>query len=148
MAGRAAWVGEHQQGVAIAVEPQVHDVEHVAGRLTLRPQAFARSAPERGAARLQRDAQRLGAGEIVLNCMDSDGVRRGYDLEQLAAVRRLCGVPLVASGGAGEPSHFADVFRIADVDGALAASVFHSGRIRIPELKRSLRAEGVEVRDA
>ena len=94
------------------------------------------------------EAQRLGAGEIVLNCMDSDGVRRGYDLEQLAAVRRLCGVPLVASGGAGEPSHFADVFRIADVDGALAASVFHSGRIRIPELKRSLRAEGVEVRDA
>ena len=92
--------------------------------------------------------QGLGAGEIVLNCMDSDGVRRGYDLEQLAAVRRLCGVPLVASGGAGEPSHFADVFRIADVDGALAASVFHSGKVRIPELKRSLRAQGVEVRDA
>ncbi|MCW5579811.1 MAG: imidazole glycerol phosphate synthase subunit HisF [Luteimonas sp.] len=94
------------------------------------------------------EAQRLGAGEIVLNCMDSDGVRRGYDLEQLAAVRALCGVPLVASGGAGEPAHFVDVFREADVDGALAASVFHSGRIRIPELKRALRAEGVEVRDA
>ena len=95
-----------------------------------------------------REVQQRGAGEIVLNCMASDGVRRGYDLEQLAAVRAVCEVPLVASGGAGEPAHFADVFREADVDGALAASVFHSGKVRIPELKRSLRAQGVEVRDA
>jgi len=93
------------------------------------------------------EAQRLGAGEIVLNCMDSDGVRKGYDLAQLREVRGLCDVPLVASGGAGEPAHFADVFREADVDGALAASVFHSGRIRIPDLKRFLRDQGVEVRD-
>ncbi len=93
-------------------------------------------------------AQRLGAGEIVLNCMDSDGVRRGYDIEQLSAVRAICEVPLVASGGAGEPAHFADVFQRADVDGALAASVFHSGRIAIPELKRFLRAQDIEVRDA
>ena len=92
-------------------------------------------------------AQQLGAGEIVLNCMDSDGVRRGYDLEQLAAVRARCGVPLVASGGAGEPAHFAEVFQHADVDGALAASVFHSGRIAIPDLKRFLRAQAIEVRD-
>ena len=93
------------------------------------------------------EAQRLGAGEFVLNCMDSDGVRRGYDIEQLQAARALCAVPLVASGGAGEPAHFAQVFQQADVDGALAASVFHSGAIRIPELKRTLRAEGIEVRD-
>lgn len=93
-------------------------------------------------------AQRLGAGEVVLNCMDSDGVRRGYDIEQLSAVRAICEVPLVASGGAGEPAHFADVFQRADVDGALAASVFHSGRIAIPELKRFLRAQDIEVRDA
>ena len=93
------------------------------------------------------EAQRLGAGEIVLNCMDSDGVRRGYDIEQLQAARALCAVPLVASGGAGEPAHFTQVFQQADVDGALAASVFHSGTIRIPELKRTLRAEGIEVRD-
>lgn len=92
-------------------------------------------------------AQQLGAGEIVLNCMDSDGVRRGYDLEQLAAVRARCEVPLVASGGAGEPAHFAEVFQHADVDGALAASVFHSGRIAIPDLKRFLRAQAIEVRD-
>ena len=93
------------------------------------------------------EAQRLGAGEIVLNCMDSDGVRSGYDLEQLRAVRALCTVPLVASGGAGAPEHFEAAFREADVDGALAASVFHSGKVRIPELKAFLRERGVEVRN-
>jgi cyclase len=93
------------------------------------------------------EAQRLGAGEIVLNCMDSDGVRRGYDVEQLKAARALCAVPLVASGGAGEPEHFAQVFQQADADGALAASVFHSGQIAIPELKRYLRSQKIEVRD-
>ena len=93
------------------------------------------------------EAQRLGAGEIVLNCMDSDGVRRGYDVEQLSAARTLCTVPLVASGGAGEPEHFAQVFQQADADGALAASVFHSGQIAIPELKRYLRSQRIEVRD-
>jgi cyclase len=94
------------------------------------------------------EAQRLGAGEIVLNCMDSDGVRRGYDLAQLQEARTLCEVPLVASGGAGEMQHFAAVFRDADVDGALAASVFHSGAIAIPALKRYLRSQQIEVRDA
>jgi cyclase len=93
-----------------------------------------------------REAQAQGAGEIVLNCMDSDGVRRGYDVEQLKAVRAICTVPLVASGGAGEIGHFVDAFRDADVDAALAASVFHSGAIAIPELKRALRAQGIEVR--
>lgn len=93
-----------------------------------------------------RDAQVLGAGEIVLNCMDSDGVRKGYDLEQLKAVRAICDVPLVASGGAGTVEHFVDAFREADVDAALAASVFHSGTIAIPDLKRVLRERGVEVR--
>ncbi|WP_374011723.1 imidazole glycerol phosphate synthase subunit HisF [Pseudoxanthomonas koreensis] len=92
------------------------------------------------------EAQRLGAGEIVLNCMDNDGVRRGYDVEQLRQARALCRVPLVASGGAGEMAHFADVFEQADVDGALAASVFHSGAIPIPELKRFLRERQIEVR--
>jgi cyclase len=92
------------------------------------------------------EAQRRGAGEIVLNCMGSDGVRQGYDIAQLSAVRGLCRVPLVASGGAGSPRHFAQVFREADVDAALAASVFHSGEIRIPDLKRELRAAGIEVR--
>src|SRR5690554_2091475 len=93
------------------------------------------------------EAQRLGAGEIVLNCMDSDGVRRGYDIAQLAAVREVCSVPLVASGGAGAVEHFTEAFEKADVDGALAASVFHGGAIAIAGLKAALRARGIEVRD-
>ncbi|MEI4517549.1 MULTISPECIES: imidazole glycerol phosphate synthase subunit HisF [unclassified Stenotrophomonas] len=93
------------------------------------------------------EAQRRGAGEIVLNCMDSDGVRRGYDVAQLRQARALCSVPLIASGGAGDMQHFADVFDQADVDGALAASVFHSGAIAIPALKQFLREQQIEVRD-
>jgi cyclase len=93
-----------------------------------------------------REVQERGAGEIVLNCMASDGVRRGYDLDQLVAVRRACKVPLIASGGAGAPEHFRDVFRQARVDGALAASVFHTGAITIPDLKRFLRDQAIEVR--
>lgn len=93
------------------------------------------------------EAQQRGAGEIVLNCMGSDGVRTGYDIGQLRAVRERCSVPLVASGGAGEAAHFAQVFHGADVDAALAASVFHSGAVSIGELKRYLREQGIEVRD-
>lgn len=91
-------------------------------------------------------AQELGAGEIVLNCMGSDGVREGYDTEQLQAVRRVCSVPLVASGGAGRMEHFSEVFQKADVDGALAASVFHSGTVRIPALKAFLLEQGISIR--
>jgi cyclase len=93
-----------------------------------------------------REAQDRGAGEIVLNCMASDGVRTGYDIGQLRQVRAVCRVPLIASGGAGTPEHFADVFEQARVDGALAASVFHSGAIAIPDLKRYLREQHIEVR--
>ena len=93
-----------------------------------------------------REIQDRGGGEIVLNCMGSDGVRRGYDVEQLSKIREICHVPLVASGGAGAVEHFTAVFKEADVDAALAASVFHSGAIVIGDLKRELRAAGVEVR--
>lgn len=92
------------------------------------------------------EVQQRGAGEIVLNCMGSDGVRRGYDLEQLKAARAICQVPLIASGGAGELAHFRDAFVEADVDGALAASVFHSAVIAIPALKRYLHEQHVPVR--
>ena len=92
------------------------------------------------------EVQRRGAGEIVLNCMSSDGVRQGFDIAQLRAVREVCRVPLVASGGAGEMEHFTEVFRTAQADAALAASVFHSGEIPIPRLKRRLRSAGIEVR--
>ncbi|MCP4044800.1 MAG: imidazole glycerol phosphate synthase subunit HisF [Gammaproteobacteria bacterium] len=87
-----------------------------------------------------------GAGEIVLNCMGSDGTRQGFDVEQLKAARALVSIPLIASGGAGSISHFIDVFEQADVDGALAATVFHNNKIPIPALKQSLSAVGVGVR--
>ena len=93
-----------------------------------------------------REVQDRGAGEIVLNCMNRDGVRRGYDIEQLASVRAICGIPLIASGGAGEMSHFSEVFTQAQVDGALAASVFHSAAIPIPDLKSYLIDAGIRIR--
>jgi imidazole glycerol-phosphate synthase subunit HisF len=93
-----------------------------------------------------REVQDRGAGEIVLNCMNQDGVRKGYDLKQLSEVRAVCDVPLIASGGAGEMQHFADVFKIAGVDGGLAASVFHKSIIDIKDLKRFLQTQDVEIR--
>ena len=92
------------------------------------------------------EAQQRGAGEIVLNMMNQDGVRQGYDLPQLKVIRALCHVPLVASGGAGTPEHFLEAFRDAEVDGALAASVFHKKIINIGELKTYLAQQGVEIR--
>jgi cyclase len=78
--------------------------------------------------------------------MNQDGVRKGYDIKQLSAVRAVCNVPLIASGGAGEMQHFADAFNTADVDGALAASVFHKSIIDIQELKTFLRSQDVSIR--
>ncbi|MEC8310895.1 MAG: imidazole glycerol phosphate synthase subunit HisF [Pseudomonadota bacterium] len=93
-----------------------------------------------------REAQQRGAGEIVLNCMNNDGVKRGYDLDQLALVRAAVSVPVIASGGAGDYQHFADLFQKTGIDGGLAASVFHSGQIPIPDLKHYLRQHEIEVR--
>lgn len=92
------------------------------------------------------EAQKRGAGEIVLNCMNQDGVRKGYDLKQLRLVRDLINIPLVASGGAGAVAHFKDVFDTCDVSGALAASVFHKNIIHIRDLKHDLQSSGIPVR--
>jgi cyclase len=94
------------------------------------------------------EVERRGAGEIVLNCMNQDGVRKGYDVAQLAAVRAVARIPLIASGGAGAMEHFKEVFEVARVDGALAASVFHTAAIDIGELKRYLAAAGLAIRPA
>ena len=93
-----------------------------------------------------KEVQQRGAGEIVLNCMNQDGVRQGYDIKQLEQARAVCNIPLIASGGAGDISHFVEVFTQADVDGALAASVFHKGIIPMNELKQTLKNEQVEIR--
>lgn len=132
------------QCVVVGVDSQFQDGEWRVHKYTGDPNA------RRGAGRLTMDwiveAQTLGAGEIVLNCIDQDGVRNGYDVLQLKAARARLTIPLVASGGAGSPDHFRQVFQEADVSGALAASVFHSGAVRIPDLKKSLDQDGIEVR--
>lgn len=90
--------------------------------------------------------QAKGAGEIVLNMMNQDGVRQGYDLQQLITMRNVCKVPLIASGGAGAVEHFAHAFKKTNVDGALAASVFHKQVINIGHLKQYLKQENIQVR--
>lgn len=92
------------------------------------------------------EIQRLGAGEVVLNCMDSDGTGQGFDLEQLKLARKLLTVPLIASGGASTVRHFLDVFESADVDAALAAGVFHRGELTVSTVKKYLREQQIEVR--
>lgn len=93
-----------------------------------------------------QQAQSQGAGEIVLNCINQDGMRQGYDIQQLKHLRRHCRVPLIASGGAGTMAHFYEVFSQTQVEGALAASVFHQNWIELPALKAFLAQQGVEVR--
>jgi cyclase len=92
-----------------------------------------------------KEVQARGAGEIVLNCMNRDGVRSGYDLQQLKIMRDVTQLPLIASGGAGNMQHFFEVFNETGVNGALAASVFHRRLIEIPELKQFLASE-IKVR--
>ena len=93
-----------------------------------------------------KKVQELGAGEIVLNCMDQDGVKNGYDIAQLREMLAECNVPLIASGGAGSINDFIDVFKQTNVSGALAASVFHKSIIKINTLKKSLKTELINVR--
>ena len=93
-----------------------------------------------------QEVQDRGAGEIVLNCMNQDGVQNGYDLEQLFLSREVCKVPLIASGGAGKMEDFKNVFESCNVDGALAASVFHDSAMNITDLKNYLNDKKIEVR--
>jgi len=93
-----------------------------------------------------KEVIKRGAGEIVLNCMNQDGVKNGYDISQLKAVRDISDIPVIASGGAGNIQHFIDVFKKANVDGALAASVFHKKIIAIKELKETLKNNSIHVR--
>lgn len=100
----------------------------------------------RNALEWARQGEALGAGEIVLNSIDTDGVRDGFDLKMLEALSGVVGIPIVASGGAGTIGHFVDLFQLPGVDAGLAAGVFHSREVEIPELKRCLRDRGIPVR--
>ncbi len=90
------------------------------------------------------EAEKRGAGEILLTSMRKDGTKSGFDLELTEAISQATTVPIIASGGAGEISHFTEIFQIADA--ALAASIFHFGEIPIPELKRSLQTQNILIR--
>ncbi|MCY4778282.1 imidazole glycerol phosphate synthase subunit HisF [Sphingobacterium sp. UT-1RO-CII-1] len=92
------------------------------------------------------EAQERGAGEILLTSMDYDGTKAGFDNVLLKKINDSLQIPLIASGGAGKQQDFVDVFQQANVDAALAASVFHYGEILIPELKETLQREGIAIR--
>ncbi len=93
-----------------------------------------------------KKGEELGAGELVVNSMDSDGVKNGFDKELLEAISKVVTIPIIASGGAGNMEHFKDVFEVKGVDAGLAASIFHFGEVEIPELKKYLKEQGVAVR--
>ncbi len=93
-----------------------------------------------------RRVEELGAGEIVLTCMDADGTKNGYDLEMTRAVAEAVNIPVVASGGAGHPEHLVQVLTVGKADAALAASIFHYNEHGIPATKRYLAERGVPVR--
>ena len=92
------------------------------------------------------ECERLGAGELLVTSIDRDGTRAGFDIPLLRAIRGACNLPVIASGGAGTVQHFVDVFREADADAALAASLFHYAELAIGDLKDALAREGIVVR--
>jgi cyclase len=132
------------QCVVLGVDSRASDDDYDVYQYTGDPDKTA--AAQRRTTEWILEAQDRGIGEVVLNCMNQDGVRQGYDVQQLSTVRAVCKVPLIASGGAGAVEHFRDVFKEADVDGALAASVFHSAEIDIRDLKAYLLSNDIEMR--
>lgn len=122
------------------------DVKRVGGRFTL----FAKGGRENtgiDAVEWIRRGAEHGAGEIVLNSIDTDGVKKGFDLEMLEAVCDAVSVPVIASGGAGSIEDFVTLFKkLPKVDAGLAASIFHFGEVRIPDLKRTLSENGIPAR--
>jgi imidazole glycerol-phosphate synthase subunit HisF len=107
-----------------------------------------RTPTGRDALQWAREGERLGAGELCINSIDNDGTKLGYDLEITRTIADKVGIPVIASGGAGEPHHLLEAFTRGGADAAIVASIVHYGEWPIPELKRYLRAGGVEIREA
>lgn len=93
-----------------------------------------------------RQGEQLGAGELVINSMDTDGVKQGFDLKLLKAVSEITTLPIVASGGAGKSEDFIDLFQLPKIEAGLAASIFHYGEVKIPDLKKQLMMADIPVR--
>ena len=93
-----------------------------------------------------KEVESRGAGEILFTSMDHDGTKNGFANQTLAELSVMVNIPIIASGGAGATNHFVDVFKIGKADAALAASVFHYGEIKIPNLKKVLKKENIEIR--
>jgi cyclase len=93
-----------------------------------------------------KEVERLGAGEILLTSMDTDGTKDGFDIELTKKVADAVDIPVIASGGAGNPQHFYEIFKKTGASAALAASIFHFGEVKIPDLKRYLKQKGIPVR--
>ena len=132
------------QCVVLGVDSRDHDGDYRVYQNTGDPNKT--SAAHRSTADWVREAQERGAGEVVLNCMNQDGVRQGYDCAQLAMIRDNCLVPLIASGGAGTLHHLYEAVTAGHADAVLAASIFHFGEYTIRETKEYLHEHGVEVR--
>ncbi|MBK5254154.1 MAG: imidazole glycerol phosphate synthase subunit HisF [Peptostreptococcaceae bacterium] len=92
------------------------------------------------------EGEKRGAGELVLNSIDTDGVKNGFDKEMLGVVAKLISIPIIASGGAGKMDDFVELFKIKGVDAGLAASIFHYKEIGVKELKMYLKAQGINIR--
>lgn len=125
------------------------DIKLIDGQATL----FAKTGSEKTAFSTNIKAndwllrvQELGAGEVVINAMGQDGVKNGYDIELLKSLGSICSIPMIASGGAGEPQHFIDVFEQTNVDGALAASIFHRNEYSIDKVKNELKSNNINIR--
>ncbi len=132
------------QCVVVGIDSVLQDGEWTTRQMTGKPDRMQKTG--RTTLEWITEVTERGAGEIVLNCMGSDGTRQGFDIDQLKVARARTTVPLIASGGAGDAQHFIDVFEQADVDGALAATIFHNYTLPIPELKSLLRDAGIGVR--
>ena len=128
------------QCIVVAIDPK-----RVGGRWLVHING-GRVPTDKEAVPWAREVEDRGAGEIMLNCMDYDGTKAGYDIEITQAVSEAVSIPVIASGGAGEMSHFFDALTVARADAALAATLFHYNEMRIIDLKRYLAERGVPVR--
>jgi cyclase len=132
------------QCVVVGIDSYQKDSQYLVYSHTGNPETTKKTKKETSS--WAREVEERGAGEIVLNCINQDGVRKGYDVEQLMEVNQVIDVPLIASGGAGQLSDFSEVILKANVSGTLAASVFHKNIINIYQLKVFLKSKDIEVR--